>query len=59
MTPYRKENATLSNIHLNKVKSAIKTQTETTLRMKRKMFQGDVPHILLLTTRQRTKLCNA
>ena len=40
--------------------NAVKNKTGTTLRMSLKMFNGnDLPHDLLLTTRQRTKLRNA
>ena len=43
-----------------KLKTAVKDKTGTTLRISLKMFDGnDVPHELLLTTRQRTKLKNA
>ena len=43
-----------------KLKTAVKNKTETTLRMSLKMFNGnDLPHELLLTTRQKTKLRNA
>ena len=53
-------NVKLSNSQLNKLKSAVKNQTGTTLRMNAKMFNGNsLPHELLLTTRQTTKLRNA
>ena len=40
--------------------NAVKNKTGTTLRMSLKMFNGnDLPHDLLLATRQRTKLRNA
>ena len=43
-----------------KLKIAGQNKTGTTLRMSLKMFDGnDLPHELLLTTRQRTKLRNA
>ena len=55
-----KENVKLSNSQLNKLKSAAKNQTGVTLRMNIKMFNGNnLPHELLLTTRQKTKLRNA
>ena len=45
---------------LKKRITAVKNKTGTTLRMSLKMFGGnDVPHGLLLTTRQKTKLRNA
>ena len=41
-------------------KKAVKNKTGTTLRMNLKMVDGnDLPHELLLTTRQETKLRNA
>ena len=43
-----------------KLKDAVKDNTGTTLRIDLKMFNGnDLPHKLLLTTRQKTKLRNA
>ena len=42
-----------------KLKTALKDKTGTTLRMSLKMFNvKDLPHELLLTTRQKTKLRN-
>ena len=47
----------LTDIKLKKLKKAVKNKTGTTLRMSLKMFDGnDLPHKLLLTTRQKTKL---
>ena len=49
----------LSDLQLNKIKSAVKNQTGVNLRMNIKMFEGNnLPHELLLTTRQKTKLRN-
>ena len=43
-----------------KLKHAVKNNTGTTLRITPKMFNGnDLPHELLLTTRQKTKIRNA
>ena len=43
-----------------KLKDAVKDNTGTTLRVNFKMFDGnDLPHELVLTTRQKTKLRNA
>ena len=43
-----------------KLKTAVKNNTGTTLRMSLKMLDGnDLPHELLLTTSQKTKLRNA
>ena len=43
-----------------KLKTAVKNKTGTTLRMSSKMLHGnDLPHELLLTTRQKTKIRNA
>ena len=51
---------TLSDIQLKKLKTAAKNKTGTTLRMSFKMFNGnDLPHELLLKTRQKTKLRRA
>ena len=53
-------NAKLSDSQLNKLRSVIKKKQETTLRTSAKMFSANnLPHELLLTTRQRTKLTNA
>ena len=60
MTKYNKVNVKLSNTQLKKLKDAVKDNTGTTLRISSKMFDGnDLPHELLLTTRQKTKLRNA
>ena len=60
MTEYNKVNVKLSDIQLKKLKTAFKNKTGTTLRMSFKMLDGnDLPHELLLTTRQKAKLRNA
>ena len=60
MVEYNIVNAKLSDSQLNKLKTAVKNQTGATLRMNIKMFNGNnLPHELLLTTRQKTKLRNA
>ena len=60
MVEYSKVNVKLSDTQLKKLKTAVKDKTGTTLRMSLKMFNGnDLPHELLLTTRQKTKLKNA
>ena len=60
MVKYSKVNVKLSNSQLNKLETAAKNQTRVTLRMNIKMFNGNnLPHELLLTTRQKTKLRNA
>ena len=60
MVEYSKVMAKLSDKQLKKLKTAVKIKTETTLRMSLKMLDGnDLPHELLLTTRQKTKLRNA
>ena len=52
--------AKLSDSQLNKLKNTVKNKQGTTLRMSAKMFNGNnLPHELLLTTRQTTKLSNA
>ena len=60
MVEYSKLNVKLSDTQLKKLKTGVKGKTGTTLRMSLKMFDGkDLPHALLLTTRQKTKLRNA
>ena len=49
----------MANAQLRKLKNAVKNKTGKTLRMNLKMFDGnDLPHQLLLTTRQKTKVRN-
>ena len=60
MVEYNTVNVKLSNSRLNKLKSAVKNKQRTTLTMNARMFNGNnLPHELLLTTRQTTKLRNA
>ena len=60
MVEYGKVTVKLSDTQLKKLKTAVKDKTGKTLRMSLKMFDGnDLPHELLLTTRQKTKLRNA
>ena len=60
MVEYSKVNVRLSNTQVKKLKDAVKDNTGTTLRINLKIFDGnDLPHELLLTTRQKTKLRNA
>ena len=60
MVEYSKVNVKLSDTQLKKLKIAAKNKTGITLRINLKMFNGnDLPHELLLTTRQKTKLRNA
>ena len=60
MVEYRKVNVKLSSTQLKELKTAVKNKTGTILRISLKMFNGnDLPHELLLTTRQKTKLRNA
>ena len=60
MVEYNKVNVKLSDIQLKKLKAAVENKTGTTLRMSLKMFvENDLPHELLLTTKQKTKLRNA
>ena len=52
-------NAKLSDSQLNKIKNDVKNRQGTTLRMNARMFNGNnLPHELLLTTGQTTKLRN-
>ena len=60
MVEYSKVNVKLSDTQLKKLKTAVKNKTGVTLRMSSKMLnRNDLPHELLLTTRQKTKLRNA
>ena len=55
MTQYNSVNVKLSNSQLNKLKSAIKNETEVVLRLSSNMIgdnESNSPHKLLLTTRQ-------
>ena len=59
MVEYNTINAKLSDSQLNKLKTVVKYKQGTTLRMNARMFNGNnLPHELLLTTRQTTKLRN-
>ena len=60
MVESSKVNAKLTDTQLNKLKTAVKNKTGTTLRMCLKMFdENDLPNELLPTTIQKTKLRNA
>ena len=60
MVEYSKINCNLTNVQLNKFKKAVKSNKGATLRLGIKNFNKDeLPHELLLTTRQYTKLRNA
>ena len=60
MVEYSTVNVKLTDTQLKKLKTAVKNKTRTILRMSLKMLNGnDLPHELLLTTRQKTKLRNA
>ena len=59
MTQYNSLNVKLSNSQLNKLKSAIKNETEVVLRLSSNMIGDDetnFPHKLLLTNRQVSNL---
>ena len=59
MVEYSKTNCNLTNVQLNKFKKAFKSNEGTTLRLCIKNFNKDeLPHELLFTTRQYTKLRN-
>ena len=59
MVAYNNVNVKLSDTQLKKIKNAVKNKTGTTLRISLKMLNGNnLPHELLLTTRQRTKVRN-
>ena len=60
MVEYSEVNCKLSNVQLNKLKKAVKSNEGATLRLGIKNFNKiEHPHELLLTTRQNTKLRNA
>ena len=60
MVEYTKVNVKFSDSQIIKLKDAVKDHTGTTLRIGLKMFNGNnLPHELLLTTRQKTKIRNA
>ena len=59
MVEYSKVYVKLSDTQLKKLKTSVKIKTETTLRIRLEMFNGkNLPHELLLTTTQKTKLRN-
>ena len=60
MVEYSKVNVELSYTQLKKLQNAVENKTGTVLRTSLKMCNGnDLPHDLLLTTRQKTKARNA
>ena len=62
MTQYYSLNVKLSNLQLNKFKSAIKNENEVALRISSNMIGDNAtnfPHKLLLTNRQVSNLCKA
>ena len=62
MTQYSSLNVKLSNSQLNKLKSAIKNETEVVLKLSSNMIGDDesnFPHKLLLTNRQVANLREA
>ena len=60
MVEYSKVNVRLTDTQLKKQKTSVKNKTRKALIMSLKMFDGsDLPHELLLTTRQKTKLRTA
>ena len=60
MVEYNKIKCKLTNVQLNKLKIGVKSNEGATLRLGIKNFNKDeLPHELILTTRQNTKLRNA
>ena len=60
MVEYTEVNVKLSDSQIKKLKDSVKDNTGTTLRISLKIFSGNnLPHELLLTTRQKTKIRNA
>ena len=59
MVEYSNVNVKLSDDQLKKLKTAVINKTGSTLRINSKIFNGNnLPHELLLTTRQKTKIRN-
>ena len=59
MVEYTKVNVKLTNLQLSKLKKAVKNNDGATLRISIKNFnKHELPHELLLTARQSTKLRN-
>ena len=57
MVECNKVNVKLSDTHMKKLKDVVKNKTGTILRISLKMFnRNNLPHELLLTTRQKTKV---
>ena len=64
MAQYNKLNSKLSNSQLNKLKSAIKNETEVVLRLSPNMIgdsndKTNILHELLLTNREACSICKA
>ena len=60
MVEYSKVNVKLLDRQMKQLETAVKDKAGKTLRMSLKMLNGnDLPHELLLTTRQKAKLRNA
>ena len=60
MVECSKASVKLTDTQLKNLKTAVKNKTGTTLKISLKMFNGnDLPHELLLTTRQKTRLRKA
>ena len=60
MVKYTKVNVKLTNLRLSKLIKAVKNNDSATLRIGIKnLNKEDLPHELLLTTRQNSKLRNA
>ena len=59
MVECTKVNVKLSDSEIKKIKDVVSNNTGTTLRTSLKIFNGNnLPHELLLTTRQKTKIRN-
>ena len=60
MTNYQEARVKLTNIRLNKLKSAAKSKTGTISRLNKKNPENEeLPHQLFLATRQKTNIRNA
>ena len=60
MINYQEARVNLTNIKLNKLKSAAKNMKGSILRLAKKNFEDqELPHELFPTTRQTIKICSA
>ena len=59
MENYQETRVKLTNMKLNKLKSAARNQKRTIFRLTKQKFEDEeLPHELFLTTRQTIRICN-